>query len=123
MPEQTPEAMAAAINVPGVRHHVLLCTAADCDADRRAWHALRREVREQGLRRDVHLTEASCLGVCVGGPTAVVHPENTWYRGMDEGRVADLVQQHLVGGGRVDDLVVVDEPLAGPDEAGGGDDR
>ena len=113
MPEQTPEEMARAINVPGVRRHVLLCTAADCDDERTAWSALRTEVRRRGLRRDVHLSEASCLGVCVGGPTAVVHPDGTWYRGMDAGRVLDLVEEHLLADGRVEDLVIADEPLPG----------
>lgn len=111
MTEQSPAAIAAARNVPGIARHVLLCIAADCDAERTAWSRLRRLVRERGLHRDVLLTEADCLGVCVGGPTALVYPDGTWYRGMDADRVADLVAQHLVAGREVTDLVTARAPL------------
>lgn len=109
--DKLPHEMAAAINVPGISRHVLLCTESECDADRTAWTQLRRELRERGLRRDVHASEVACLGVCVGGPTAVVYPDGTWYHGMDEHRVVDLVEQHLVGGEVVTDLVTAESPM------------
>lgn len=110
--DRSPAELAAAIGVPGIERHVLLCVDEDCDATEVSWTYLKRRVREEGLeRRRVHLTQARCLGICAGGPIMVVHPDGTWYRDLTPANVERVVTEHLAGGEPVDELVFVRAPL------------
>jgi (2Fe-2S) ferredoxin len=45
-----------------------------------------------------------CLGLCKHGPNLVVYPGGTWYLGVTERDVPDLVEQHLKDGKHVEHL-------------------
>jgi (2Fe-2S) ferredoxin len=53
----------------------------------------------------VSVTSSGCLGPCFDGPTIVVYPEGTWYAGVKEEDVAEIVEKHMVGGQVVERLV------------------
>ena len=59
--------------------------------------ALRREVKERGLKGPLRVSTTSCLGPCDGGAHAVVIPENTWYAGLTAADAPELVD-HLAAG-------------------------
>ncbi|MFQ5554009.1 MAG: ferredoxin [Acidimicrobiia bacterium] len=62
-------------------------------------------------RGSVLRTKADCLRICEGGPIAVVYPDCTWYRAVDEAAVDRIVDEHLVAGTPVASLVFATDGL------------
>jgi (2Fe-2S) ferredoxin len=85
----------------------------ECGDGRVAAHLARR-LREEGLaRREVHLSEADCLGLCVGGPTMIVYPDGTWYGEVTPDNAERILREHLQEGRKVDELITIEAPLEG----------
>ncbi len=84
--------------------HVFVCTGGDCKkrGAKSTRKALKGELRRAGLLAEVRTDTTSCLGLCKHGPNVVVYdgtdPKGTWYLGLDEGDVPEVVEGHLLGG-------------------------
>lgn len=80
--------------------HVLVCAGGDCKkrGSKGVYKALRSELRGRGMVGDVRVDSVDCLGLCKHGPNAVVYPGGTWYLGLGEESVPEVVERHLGGG-------------------------
>ncbi|MFK5956827.1 MAG: (2Fe-2S) ferredoxin domain-containing protein [Planctomycetota bacterium] len=67
--------------------------------------SFKRLLKQRNLNGQIRACRSSCLGVCTGGPHAVVMPDNIWYSGFSEDDVEEILESHLVGGKPVERLL------------------
>ncbi|WP_414623970.1 (2Fe-2S) ferredoxin domain-containing protein [Calothrix sp. CCY 0018] len=47
---------------------------------------------------EVTVISSSCLGQCGNGPMVLILPENVWYSNVHPSEVQKVIEQHLLGG-------------------------
>lgn len=84
--------------------HVLICAGGDCKkrGAKDVRKTLKGELRASGLLGEVRTDTVSCLGLCKHGPNAIVYDtaesKGTWYLGLRERDIPEVVEEHLVNG-------------------------
>lgn len=93
--------------------HIFICKGGGCKkrGAKEVRKVLKNELRAEGMNREVRVDAVDCLGLCKKGPNAVVYPSGTWYLGLTEHEVPELVEGHLKGGAPVARLSAERRPL------------
>ncbi len=105
------------------RAHVFVCCNRRPDGHRRGSCAARGSealrdymkvrAKELGLK-DVRINQSGCLDRCEFGPTLVIYPEGVWYRPTTRAEVDEILEAHLVQGGRVPRLMLNERDVPPP---------
>ncbi len=66
---------------------------------------MKNRAKELGLKK-VRINASGCLDRCELGPTVVIYPEGVWYSVHNREDVDEVLQTHLVEGGRVERLML-----------------
>jgi NADH:ubiquinone oxidoreductase subunit F (NADH-binding)/(2Fe-2S) ferredoxin/Pyruvate/2-oxoacid:ferredoxin oxidoreductase delta subunit len=91
------------------RIELMLCTGTGCVAGGafRIKDALEEEIAKQGLDVEVALVPTGCNGFCGQGPLLVVQPDNIFYGWLKVEHIPFLVQEHLLKGRPVKNLMFI----------------
>jgi NADH:ubiquinone oxidoreductase subunit F (NADH-binding)/(2Fe-2S) ferredoxin/NAD-dependent dihydropyrimidine dehydrogenase PreA subunit len=71
---------------------------------------LKTEIEAHGLSSKVQVIKTGCFGFCEKGPIVLVQPDNVFYIQVTPEDAKEIVEQHIVGGNRVERLLY-EEPL------------
>ena len=101
------------------KRHLLVCTGRSCVADGMDEVGLTdvgNKLMAAGVLRDgglrVKPSRVDCLGACRSGPVMCVQPDGVWYWGVTPTDLDRIIEQHLIGGRAVEDLVFHRGPSA-----------
>ena len=100
---------------PYFSYHVFCCTNVRdpedprgcCDA--RGGTMLRNYMKTKAKKlgiKGIRINASGCLDRCELGPTLVIYPEGVWYRCETREDIDEVLQIHLIEGGRVQRLML-----------------
>lgn len=97
------------------RQHVFCCTntrppahprgCCTANGSEKLRNYMKVRAKELGLD-GVRINTAGCLDRCELGPTMVIYPEGVWYGYRSTADIDEILQRHLVEGGRVERLML-----------------
>ena len=116
-----------------ISRHVFVCSGKSCTAAGSAEvkEAFARELTARGLlfgkaakgrnpEGSVVLTDCGSVGFCAVGAAVLVYPDGVWYARVSARDVAELVEEHVVGGRVVERLALLKIPPVDGREGGAG---
>ena len=93
-----------------IKMHVLVCGGTGCQASASAQiiENFQRILAEKGLQDEVQVVRTGCFGFCEKGPIVKIMPDNTFYTQVKPEDVEKIVNEHIIKGRKVTDLLYMD---------------
>ena len=90
-----------------IRSHVMVCGGTGCTSSNSAAviAEFEKQLLEKGLDKEVKVVRTGCFGLCEAGPVCIVYPEGSFYAHVKTDDVAKIVDEHLIKGRIVKDLL------------------
>ena len=90
-----------------IRSHVMVCGGTNCSssASGEIIREFERQIAEKGLEKEIKVVRTGCFGMCEAGPVVIVYPEGAFYARMTVENVTRIVDEHLVKGRVVKELL------------------
>ena len=90
--------------------HVLCCGGTGCQASASAQIIKNFEdiLAAKGLQDEVQVVRTGCFGFCEKGPIVKIMPDNTFYTQVKPEDVEKIVNEHIIKGRKVTDLLYLD---------------
>ncbi len=87
--------------------HIMICGATGClsSGSNQIAETLKEELEKQGVIDKYRLVMGGCPGFCEVGPIIVIYPDEVFYCRLKPKDMAELVEQHLIGGEIVERLL------------------
>jgi (2Fe-2S) ferredoxin len=105
---------------PPFERHIFVCTNRRPDGNPKGCCAskgseevrarFKSELDKRGLKGAFRANAAGCLDACERGISVVVYPEGVWYGGEKQEDVAEIIDEHIVGGRPVQRLLMEPYP-------------
>ncbi len=105
--------------MPRPEKHVFICTQSrppnhprgSCGSNKSAdvMAEFMNEIQRRNLFDKILLTNTGCIGPCMTGPNVLVYPDGTLYGNVSKADVKTIIEQHLLGGEPVAELLVSKE--------------
>ena len=98
------------IQIEDAKTHVLCCGGTGCkSSESDAIVAnFNNILKEKGLQDDVMVVKTGCFGFCEKGPIVKMIPDNTFYTQVKPSDVERIVEDHIINGCKVKDLLYLD---------------
>jgi len=92
------------------KQHVHVCGGTGCHAAQSIAldEKLKRIINDKGLSPSVHVTSTGCFGFCEKGPIVKILPDNTFYTEVTPNDAREIIDNHIVGGNKVERLLFTD---------------
>ncbi|NJL92430.1 MAG: hypothetical protein HC915_01275 [Anaerolineae bacterium] len=76
-------------------HHLIFCEGGDCEGKE-----LAKEAKKLLGKASVTIkrSQVGCLGACKIGPILIVYPDGVWYRCPNKKALAQIIEEHVLGG-------------------------
>ncbi len=96
------------------RATIIVCGGTGCQASRSpaVISALKEELAQQGLSKDVCVRTTGCHGFCEQGPLVVIEPGNTFYCHVAPEDASEIVSK-TIGSGEVIERLLYTDPVSG----------
>ena len=107
--------------MPKFTSHIFVCCnrrapghrrgCCDPDGSEHLRNLFKAEVKRRQLTPEVRANKAGCLDQCECGPTVVIYPQQIWYGGVQPEDVPRIIEETVLGGRILEDLLIPDEVL------------
>ena len=90
-----------------IRSHVMVCGGTGCTSSNSGAiiNEFEKLLAEKGLDKEVKVVRTGCFGLCEAGPVVIVYPEGAFYSHVKVEDVTRIVDEHLIKGRIVKDLL------------------
>jgi (2Fe-2S) ferredoxin len=95
--------------------HIFVCTNQRTGSERLSCgeaHGLalvgefKKQIKDLKVGLKIRANKSGCLGICDFGPTVAIYPEGTFYVGVRQEDVKEIVQSHLLNKQPVERLLL-----------------